>query len=58
MDIIYCPVADKNVGIDDCIITRDVADRLVKPSVLPEGISWNEEQRAKCISCKYHNYGD
>lgn len=39
---------------DDCLIICDVADHMIKPSVLPEGIVWNEEQRERCLKCPYH----
>lgn len=39
----------------DCLITCDVADRMVKPTVLPKEIGeWNEEKRLICKNCKYH----
>lgn len=56
IDKVYCPVADKDIDGGDCIIICDVADKMIKPTILPEGVIWNEEQREKCISCQYHNY--
>ena len=32
----------------------DVSDNMIKPTVLPEGIEWNDEQREKCLNCQYH----
>ena len=56
MDKVFCPVANRDIDGGDCIIICDVADKMIKPTVLPEGVIWNEEQREKCISCQYHNY--
>lgn len=49
-----CPVKGDEINGDDCIIVCDVADGMIKPTVLPEGIELNEEQRKKCKQCKYH----
>lgn len=54
MKTVYCPVKDAQVNGDDCLIICDVADRMIKPSVLPEGIKWDEMQREKCLKCSYH----
>ena len=54
MKTVYCPVADKDIDGVDCIIICDVADRMIKPSVLPEGVKWDEDQREKCLACQYH----
>ena len=54
MKTVYCPVKGDQIDGGDCLIVCDVADRLIKPSVLPEGIEWNEEQRATCQACQYH----
>lgn len=54
MNTVFCPVKSDEINGDDCIIVCDVADRLLKPTCLPEGIEWNEEQRKKCLACKYH----
>lgn len=51
---VYCPVKGDEITGNDCIIVCDVADGMIKPTCLPEGIAWNEEQRNKCISCMYH----
>ena len=52
---VYCPVKDGEVDGGDCIIICDVADRLILPTVLPEGIVWDEQQREKCKACPYHD---
>ncbi len=54
MKTVFCPVIDKDINGTDCLIICDVADRLLKPTVLPEGVEWSEEQRTKCRLCKYH----
>ena len=53
---VYCPVADKDIDSGDCIIICDVADKMIKPTVLPEGVQWDENQRKKCLNCEWHNY--
>ncbi len=55
MKTVYCPVKDDDINGADCYIVCDVADGYVKSILLPEGIKWNEEQRKRCKSCKYHN---
>ena len=52
---VFCPVKNAKINVDDCIIVCDVADGMIKPTVLPDGIVWNEEQRNKCLTCKYHD---
>ena len=51
----YCPVADKYIDGGDCIIICDVAEKMIKPDKLPNGIEWNESQCEKCKNCKYHD---
>ena len=55
MKTVYCPVKDGQIDGGDCLIICDVADKLINPSILPEGIKWNEEQGEMCKNCKYHN---
>ena len=50
----YCPVCDKQIEGSECLVICDVADRMVKSTVLPEGVVWNEEQRKICKACKWH----
>ncbi len=52
---VYCPVKQGKINGTDCLVICDVADRMFKPSVIPEGIPWSEEQRQICKQCKYHN---
>ncbi len=54
MKTVHCPVKGDEINGTDCLIVCDVADRMVKPTCLPEGIKWDEEQRQKCLACKYH----
>ena len=51
---VYCKVKEKDISGDDCIIVCDVADGFIKPTCLPDDIKWNNEQKQKCTSCKYH----
>ncbi len=54
MKTVFCPVMGKAVNGTDCLIICDVADKLINPRVLPEGVEWSEEQRKKCKECQYH----
>ena len=54
MKTVYCPVKNGQINGTNCLITCGVADRMLKPAVLPDDISWNETQREKCLKCKYH----
>lgn len=54
MKTVYCPVKTTRVNGTDCMVICDVADRLLNPSVLPNGITWSEEQRERCLKCPYH----
>ncbi len=54
METVFCPVLKNEINGTDCLIICDVADRLLKPTVLPKGIEWNDQQREKCKSCEYH----
>lgn len=54
MKTVPCPVTGDEIDGGDCLLICDVADRLIKPTILPEGINWDEEQRKKCKACKYH----
>ncbi len=53
-DTVTCPVKGDEITGDDCIIVCDVADGMIKPTCLPQGIEWNEEQQRKCKMCRYH----
>lgn len=54
MKTVYCPVKNEQIDGGDCLIICDVADRMIKSSVLSANIEWNEVQRQKCLSCQYH----
>ena len=55
METVYCPVIDGQIDGGDCLLMCDVADQLVKSTVLPDDIVWDDQQRAKCIVCQYHD---
>lgn len=54
MRTVYCPVKDGQINGTDCLIVCDIADKLIKPTLLPTGIKWDEEQCKKCLACEYH----
>lgn len=54
MNTVFCPVINGQIDGTSCLEIVLVADREANPSILPEGVIWNEEQREKCLTCKYH----
>lgn len=54
MKTVYCPVKNDQIDGGDCLIICDVAEHMIKPSILPDNIVWNEKQRQKCLHCKWH----
>ena len=55
MNTVFCPVRNEQVDGTTCLEICIVADREAKPTILPEGTEWNEEQRQKCLNCKWHS---
>lgn len=53
-DTVFCPVIDGQIDGTTCLEIVLVADKEAKPTILPKGIEWNEEQCKKCLACKYH----
>lgn len=54
MKTVYCPVKEGRINGIDCLVMCDVADGLINQTMIPEGIQWDEQQRRKCLACKYH----
>ncbi len=52
--LVFCPVYKRKIDGTECLVMCDVADRMIKSSVLPNEVKWDEEQGTKCIKCKYH----
>lgn len=55
MDTVYCPVTDSRVDGTTCLEIVLVADEMINERTLPQNICWNEEQRDKCLHCKWHD---
>lgn len=55
MDKVYCPVKQDDIDGGEYLVICDVADRMIKPTVLPEGIDWNKEKQNLCLKCKFHD---
>ncbi|MBR0281541.1 MAG: hypothetical protein IJQ81_08120 [Oscillibacter sp.] len=62
MNTVECPVIGGQINGDDCYLICEVADNMIKPSVLynqpsvlPEGVIWNDALKAKCLNCQYHS---
>ena len=54
---VFCPIANREIPVIDCIEIGDVANGFVCPDVLKTfdpPIEWNEEQKNQCCNCKYH----
>ena len=54
MKTVYCPVIKSRINGTDCNVICDVADKMLKPRVLPKGIVWDYEAENICLNCKYH----
>lgn len=54
MTMVFCPVKDGQIDGGDCFVVCEIADGNAPESVLPERIAWNEDQRQKCLNCKWH----
>lgn len=54
MNTVFCPVMNKKVDGTTCLEIVLVADHEAKPSILPQGLEWNDQQREKCLKCPYH----
>lgn len=54
MKTVHCPVKDDQINGTDCLVVCDIADGLIKSTLIPKGIKWDEQQRNKCLACKYH----
>ena len=52
---VFCSVKQDYINGIDCLLICDVADRMLKPTVLPEGVNWSESHRKVCVNCQYHN---
>lgn len=54
---VFCPIANREIPVIDCIEISDVANGFLRPDVLrtfDPPIEWNEERKNQCCSCKYH----
>ena len=54
MKTVYCPVIDGRIDGTLCLEISLVADKEATQAILPDNVIWDEDQRNKCISCKYH----
>ena len=54
MKTVYCPIKSDQIDGGDCLLICDVADGFVKPTALPDGVTWDDKQRDMCKACKYH----
>lgn len=54
MNTVYCPVLQTQVNGADCFKICIVADGEAKPTILSDSIEWNDEQKKKCLNCRYH----
>lgn len=54
MNTVYCPIIDGQIDGISCLNIVLVAEQEAKTTILPKGVMWDEEQRKKCLACKYH----
>lgn len=52
---VFCPVINGQIDGTTCLDIVLVADKEAKPSILPKGVKWDDEQCKKCLACKYHD---
>lgn len=52
---VFCPVKKGQIDGSDCYLVCEVADGMLLDEFVPEAIVWNEDQRQKCLKCKYHD---
>lgn len=57
MKTVYCPVIDGQVDGTTCLEIVEVADGRIDKKIFADydkKFTWNEEQRQKCLACKWH----
>ncbi len=52
---IICPLINKEISDDDCYDVCLVANKMLKPSAIPEMFTQKEDFREVCKNCKNHN---
>ena len=50
-DMVFCPLVDKMVTIDDCMENRDIKDEYI-----PEKYTKKTDWKEICNNCKYQKY--
>ena len=53
----WCPAAERNVDVCECMEICDVADNMLSERILEDyeqPIVWSEDKSEKCRKCKYH----
>lgn len=59
MNTVFCPVINGQIDGATCLEIVLVADKEANPTILPDGIKWDEKKCKKCLACKYHaNVGE
>lgn len=54
---VFCPIANREIPVIDCIEISDVANGFLRPDILrtfDPPIEWNEDRKNQCCICKYH----
>ncbi len=57
MTTVYCPVIQGQIDGDGCLEISLVSENQISERVFEDNedkIVWNEEQRQKCLNCKWH----
>ena len=55
-DNIYCPMADKFIGVGECVENVDIVDSLIVENSSPAEYKQKSEWKEICKKCKYHEY--
>lgn len=55
LDHVLCPLVNRMIEDIECIVNRDVVDRLLKESCIPAEFKI-DNFREICKECKYHDY--
>lgn len=55
-DYVLCPLVDEHIEAIECLECRDVVDRLIMETSIPEKYKSKKNWKSLCTECKWHNY--
>ena len=53
--MVMCPLVDREIEVDDCIICTDVAAGMLKENCIEGKYKKKDGWRDICKKCEYHN---